>query len=293
MYRICIPLLCATLFIVWSGLPGCSESTPCFSGLDCRSGFQCLGGWCKSLVIDEKPPDTSLRPDASGVRDVLREQKTPFLPDHYDPKRCGLQAACPVSHFCDRSQGRCIPRLCSPCIEGQTRCGQGGVCVRTRANPPESFCSRDCSNGQACPNGFHCFSMPQGSLRQCLPTPHRSCKFTQVGLGTPCQGPDAPRCPLHFPVCSSASFQKWGTCTIRCQTHLDCPASYKQCVDRGDGIRVCIPYCTSDQDCPPSSSRCVPVGDKRECRPDALSHLPQCEGGACPNSSQQHETTSY
>jgi hypothetical protein len=153
---------------------------------------------------------------------------------------------------CDTETRTCVgppidddATLCNACSNDADCGGNGNLCSRIPLNSAgtlaERACTRDCSEGQACPQGFACGFVEDAAGivvgQQCLPAtsaaPFPTCDahrdllnatFCLASLGALCGNDTA---GLGDAACLPPDdVSNTGICTIPCELQTDCPAGY-------------------------------------------------------------------
>lgn len=124
--------------------------------------------------------------------------------------------------------------LCKIGCTDDSDCGNKGQRCLTFRETGQSFCAVPCQGEEdTCPDGFVCYQINEEML--CAPT-SGDCNIATAG--TDCDGDDmAGLCKYEFPICTSTDW-KPGYCTRTCETDLDCPGAFRNCVASED---PCIP----------------------------------------------------
>lgn len=120
-------------------------------------------------------------------------------------------------------------------------CGPGGVCIHL--DDGEMGCGIPCELPTDCPADSRCDNVPESDERQCVPS-SGSCVWNSIGSPCPSWG-----CSGRNDLCSDPEGED-GYCTHWCENRVDCEPGFMQCVDRGDGVMVCM------KDPPPPFERC-------------------------------------
>ncbi|MBK6690520.1 MAG: hypothetical protein IPG45_38990 [Deltaproteobacteria bacterium] len=153
---------------------------------------------------------------------------------------CAADSDCGAGEICFTEQGGwCVaPQargLCEPCDDDDQCGGPEDLCIGYLANNTifDRSCGTDCSQGQACPSGYQCISVRQGSAQQCRPrydmqtptcTAVRNLGLTCLSdpnatdLGCGISGVQDARC--------FASTTTPGICAIWCDDPDQCPTGF-------------------------------------------------------------------
>jgi Cys-rich repeat protein len=231
---------------------GCREDGDC-PGVSCRCGDLPCG--CEGETTAER------QACAIGV---------------CDPTFCSTDAFCPYMSICGIPPGSTSARTecytdydpnrrpyCDNCSFGGSiqPCGTGpNYCLVDTVNPGNSFCGADCSDGQACPNGFGCSDVIVVGLpgTASCSAANPSCPANQ---NLPCV--DDTECPRGG-VCAKLAGQANGFCAGRCAMREGASQGFCTCLETPDcGQETCSMGecsisrrpCVTEQDC--RAIRCV------------------------------------
>ncbi len=266
--------------------PPLTATSLCGLASHCPSGTVCVDGACRGGCFDSG--DCGL--DAVCVDGVCDPT----------PGRCPDSSYCPYGSFCD-TDGQCREdfrgpycRLCSVrTLQNVDPCdGRRNLCL---VNSQElggvtNFCGVDCSQGQACPNGYGCSRVTIPPRGTCQSTAECQCdtvlpRTRSCTLEAPCEviGPDGQPDPNGevcvvegLPDCNGGTVGGPSACVIRAgETEGQCLCSSDdQCGDGavcvggdcctgairegrecvvGEGRLTGFCTCTRDRDCPADS----------------------------------------
>ncbi|RJO69017.1 MAG: M6 family metalloprotease domain-containing protein [Myxococcales bacterium] len=180
----------------------------------------------------------------------------------------GSCGECNDSLVCD-GNGQCVEggEQCDPCVEGETPCADGYLCIIYTDLPDEPFCVALCDQGQECPTDSYCY---EGWV--CIPNiTSGSCQGQDLYMDDAC-GHEA----FSMRTCDDSN-----TCTTdACDAeNIDClfdPVEDGPSCDTGFGPDSGV--------CQGGACQCIPDCTGRECGSDrcGLISCGQCdEGEAC------------
>ncbi|MBI2897161.1 MAG: trypsin-like serine protease [Deltaproteobacteria bacterium] len=216
----------------------CDDDADC-SSLRCREGVcragchpglgQCLAGEvcaaegddCNSCVPAEDAPGPRGLGEPCAENADCESGACANLPgDRYCTTACTTD--CPAGYHCEG--GACLRG--DPGVDGEPCAGDAecasGLCA---AWPEATSCSSTCEPSVACPQGSTCDDLGDG----------RGACHPELGiLGAPCS--DGDECMGGLCV----NFRGDKRCSKTCDLEDPCPAGH-DCLDAGDGIRVCAP----------------------------------------------------
>jgi len=226
----------------------------CRSHGDCRLGEACL---CREIADDGSEREVPCGCEAS---DEAGRKACPI--GRCSTEACVDDAFCGWGELCVAPSETALPQCqsaydpettpyCDNCVYNPTGapCGKGPNFCLYSTYTQSTYCGVDCSQGQACPNGYDCADViVVWTKTRC--TSNAQCASAENRTDLRCET-DAD-CPNHG-LCDQAS----GFCYGKCSFHEGANESFCACVVDDD--------CANDS-CDPTSWTCSIT--KRDCTPD-------------------------
>ncbi|MBM4370537.1 MAG: hypothetical protein FJ098_02735, partial [Deltaproteobacteria bacterium] len=153
---------------------------------------------------------------------------------------CGI-LSCEPGFALSQDQSICLPaihHLCEPCVEDASCVGPGDRCLQLSPTDQQTFCGRDCAEGNAygegCPDGYVCapvVALDGEAAEQCIPV-NGTCDCTEAaeGLVKPCTQVTPDGICYGIAVCDPV--QGWTGCTAKIPAPEFCDGLDNDC----DGI---------------------------------------------------------
>lgn len=229
----------------------------CRSHGDCRLGEACL---CQEIAEDGSAVEAPC-----GCEGVGEEERARCPIGRCSTQACVDDAFCDWGELCRATPASALPscesdydpelrRYCDNCLwgPGAEACGRGPNFCLYSTYTQSTYCGVDCSQGQACPNGYDCADVIVVWTR------------TRCGTDADCAGPENRTdllcetdadCPNHG-LCDQAS----GFCFGKCLRHEGASESFCSCVVDDD--------CAQDS-CDPGTGTCSIT--RRDCNLDGES----------------------
>jgi hypothetical protein len=209
--------------------PTSNACVQCLAATDCPQGVcDTANHTCVGCLVNMDCANVAGRPlcDPVGHRCVA----------------CATDSDCTSPDVCDSASHTCQPpgdrALCAPCEQDSQCAGMGSLCIGLRAGGTarvDTSCSTACNvmTATACPSGFACTSVRQGSAHVCRPSypmPQATCTAMR-NINTNCTVPMTMFAPSGCGVAmardslcvATASGATTGFCSFSCQTSSDCP----------------------------------------------------------------------